>query len=148
MRRTELKRRTPLKAAKRLRPVNSKRKRLRHARNFGEEAALVRSLPCLVCGGLSEPAHVVSRGAGGGRFDLVPLCRDHHREQHDDGVLTFAERHCLDLRAEADRVAMLHDEPQGVRGLIKRWGSSADPLDEYERGALLGWLERAKGAEQ
>lgn len=31
----------------------------------------------------------------------VPLCRHHHREQHDCGVHTFEDRHGIDLEALA-----------------------------------------------
>jgi hypothetical protein len=128
VKRSPLKRGRSLARGKAIKRANPRRRKAAHARNFGDEAALVRSLPCLVCGGLAEPAHVTSRGAGGGRFDLVPLCRTHHDEQHSAGVETFAERHGLDLRAEADRVALLHGAPLGVRGLAQRWVWELDVL--------------------
>jgi hypothetical protein len=164
----------------RVNPVNSKRKRERHARNFGAEAEAVRGLPCLVCQETPcDPAHVTSRGAGGGRFDLVPLCRMHHDEQHAQGAVTFETRKRLDLRAEADRVALLHAPPLGVRGLAQRWAGRRasvlaagaavaafavfdfpagiehsarvhpvpEPLTDYEREALLGWVRRRMDAE-
>ena len=145
---------------------NAKRKRERHARNFGAEADAVRGMPCLVaivdnrtpCSGQeivygdeielgSEPAHVVSRGASGGRFDIIPLCQAHHAEQHQHGVKTFAAKYVLDLRAEADRVALGHERPLGIRGLADQWfAHQADAwdkaLDAYETDALRGWLVR------
>lgn len=166
--------RSPMKRGRK--PVkrrNGPRARARYARNFGDEAEAVRAMPCLVTGTTpSEPAHVVSRGAGGGRFDIIPLSPAMHAQQHSVGVESFAAAHRLDLRAEADRVALSHEAPLGVRGLAKRWAkwwdasvarahgafeampvllavealaampSMPEPLDDYEREALLGWVSR------
>lgn len=111
-----IKRRTPLKRR------NAKRAKARRARDFGELADYVRTLGCLVCNARPvDPAHVRSRGAGGHAWidaphvgylgplaprvgNLVPLCRTHHREQHDHGIRTFEERHGLDLAEEAARI--------------------------------------------
>lgn len=110
MKRTPLARRTPLQRGKplrrsgslkrgaglkpgkpiarraRLRPVNRERKLERYEQNFGERAEIIRAMPCLLlgneCSGPIEAAHVRSRGAGGTRRDLVPLCSKHHEEQH------------------------------------------------------------------
>ena len=49
-------------------------------------------------------AHVKSRGAGGGAEWLVPLRWDLHEEQHTVGILTFQERHRIDLVREARRL--------------------------------------------
>ena len=152
---------------------NAERERERHARNFGAEADAVRGMPCLVaivdnrtpCSGQeivygdeielgSEPAHIISRGASGGRFDIIPLCAHHHAEQHQHGVKTFAAKYGLDLRAEADLVALEHERPLGIRGLADRWAwwqrsdelvygeARPEPLDAYETDALRGWLSR------
>ncbi len=126
MKRTALTRRTPLKRGgslrreapiarrTRLRPVNRERKLERYEAAFGDRAELVRAMPCLLlgteCWGPIEAAHVRSRGAGGTRRDLVPLCSKHHREQHDTGIKTFAARHGIDLHAAADRLARELDE--------------------------------------
>jgi hypothetical protein len=141
----------------RLSPRNRTRSTAARAQDFGEEAATVRLLPCTVlgcCVSPCQPAHVKSRGAGGGRFDIVPLCHDHHREQHRVGIKTFAAKHALDLRAEADRIALAHSEPLGIRGLARRWAAHIEgprwafvdslpaPLDDHERAALLGWVRR------
>ncbi len=124
MKRTPLKRKTRLKRRARLRPVNSKRRKARQERDFGDLAEYVRSLGCLVCNARPvDPAHVKSRGAGGHAWidvwdgvsepiayagetvgNLIPLCRTHHREQHDHGIRTFEERHGIDLAAEAKRI--------------------------------------------
>lgn len=95
---------------KRLPRSNRKRRARRYEENFGERADAVRAMPCLLdglggCRGPTEPAHVKSRGAGGNRRHLVPLCSGHHAEQHACGILTFQERHGLDLAAKAESLA-------------------------------------------
>lgn len=98
------------RAAKPMRRQNRKRAAARRVEDFGERGAAIRAMPCLIagthaCGGAMEAAHAKSRGAGGDRRHLVPLCSGHHREQHTRGVLTFQAKYQLDLLAEADRIA-------------------------------------------
>lgn len=47
---------------------------------------------CLCCSNLSDPCHIVSRGAGGPDlpFNLMPLCRRHHTQQHKQGWKAMA----------------------------------------------------------
>jgi hypothetical protein len=60
--------------------------------------AWLRTYPCVLCGNSAEPAHVKSRGAGGDDIgNTVPLCRTHHREQHDTGIQSFARKYGIDL---------------------------------------------------
>jgi hypothetical protein len=54
------------------------------------------------CNGPVEAAHTKSRGAGGKSKHLIPLCRAHHTEQHLLGIKTFAMKHGLDLKHEAE----------------------------------------------
>jgi hypothetical protein len=108
MKRTPLTRRTPLRARTELRKANPKRKRVRFARAYRSEAYLahIQRMPCAICDALpSEAAHVRSRGAGGTWEDLVPLCRDHHREQHQVGIQTFQRVHGIDLVELADAIS-------------------------------------------
>ncbi len=171
VKRTALKRKTPLKRGEplartgKLKPRNSSRSKAAREQDFGEEADTVRKMPCTVPGctaGPCQPAHVKSRGASGGRFDIIPLCAAHHREQHDTGIKTFAAWHGLDLRAEADRIALMHSDPLGLRGVARRWVELAAAIDdpaihhdseefaerlhrapsEGDREALLGWVRR------
>src|SRR3990167_10518737 len=59
----------------------------------------IREQRCIICGGLAEPSHIVSRGAGGWDVgNTVPLCRPHHQEFHDWGIWTFQERWRVDLK--------------------------------------------------
>jgi hypothetical protein len=72
----------------------------------------IRSLPCLVagkpghtCRGVTECAHVRSKGAGGAdRGNTIPLCSRAHGEQHSMGIRSFAAATGLDLKAEALRL--------------------------------------------
>jgi hypothetical protein len=61
----------------------------------GDYLEYVRSSQCCVCGGVpSEAAHFpVSKGAGAGGEDVIPLCRRCHEEQHRRGKLTFFENY-------------------------------------------------------
>jgi hypothetical protein len=185
--RTALSRGKPLARKTPVKPRNAKRKAEQFARNFGDEAEAVRALPCLCrgigpvvrCVGPVQAAHVTARGMGavkGGRFDLVPLCAHHHGEAGEanrpgENVATardlFERAYGLDLRAAADRVALEHAAPLGIRGLAERWvircgcghewrsrpdgcdciAPKTTPLDTYELAALLGWVRRAMQAE-
>lgn len=93
-----------------LRRQNRKRAAKRRVDDFGERGAAIRTMPCLIadkhtCGGKIEAAHAKSRGAGGDRRHLVPLCSRAHREQHDRGIQTFNRKYAIDLLAEATRIA-------------------------------------------
>jgi len=51
---------------------------------------------CLVCRDLpTDQCHITSRGAGGSDEDwnLMPLCRRHHIEQHTIGIVSFVTKH-------------------------------------------------------
>ena len=61
---------------------------------------------CLICGGMAEPAHIKSRGAGGKDLgNVLALCRKHHDEQHHQGIETWTARYGLDLQEAADALA-------------------------------------------
>ncbi len=56
----------------------------------------VKALPCAVCGRPGcDPAHIKSVGAGGpdAEFNVIPLCRRHHTEQHKVGWIGFLENY-------------------------------------------------------
>lgn len=63
--------------------------------------SFIKSLPCFVCGleGPSDPAHLRSRGAGGGDelWNLIPLCRGDHSEQHLIGLKSFVKKYHLPI---------------------------------------------------
>lgn len=106
MKRSPIKRRTPLRQRNRKRAAKS------YARNYGERGDAVRAMRCLVgvnCRGPIQAAHVKARGMGGrggDRRSLVPFCAGHHDEQTRRGGKTFAATHRLDLHAEAERIAL------------------------------------------
>jgi hypothetical protein len=69
----------------------------------------IRGLPCILansphteCQGPSECCHVKARSTGGeDRSNTVPMCRKHHRRQHDMGIRTFQRVYGIDLEAIA-----------------------------------------------
>ncbi len=105
LRRTKELTRSPIK------PANPARRRKMHRRNFGDRAEHIRAMSCLVndgCSGRVVAAHVTARGMGGcnsSRSSLVPLCWDHHEEQHRIGVPAFARHYALDLERWAEEIA-------------------------------------------
>lgn len=137
---------------------NRKRTAEAYARNYGGEADIIRAMPCLVkgCRRASQAAHVVPKSAArGGRFDQAPLCELHHAEAGEgrsDGRPTsirtaFEKRHGLDLREIADRIAVEHEPPLGLRYLARQFvilsGSPHAPASSsYEQAALFGWSRR------
>jgi hypothetical protein len=128
--------------------ASAARKRANFARNFGDEADLVRALPCVVdtaaaecgiepgellsrgwspCSGNILAAHVRPRGMGsrnGGRFDLAPMCAAHHDgagERSGSKREAFSRLYIIDLRAVADGIALGHEPPLGIRGLAAKF---------------------------
>ncbi len=61
----------------------------------GDYLEYVRSSQCCVCGSSpAEAAHFpLTKAAGGGDEDVIPLCRECHSEQHNVGVTTFFEKY-------------------------------------------------------
>jgi hypothetical protein len=129
---------------------NPERRAKKFARNFGDHADFIRSLGCAVedCEGASQAAHVISRkmgGCGGDRFDLVPLCRDHHPKQeryrhNPEGRLTaFEVEHGLSLRA-LRRVLVVADPGQEPSEQIEAW---ALLHSEHADPAIQSALQRA-----
>lgn len=61
-------------------------------RNFLDQ---VKALPCLLCGGVSDPDHITTRGAGGGdvKGNVWPVCRTHHIERGKIGLGTFIKKY-------------------------------------------------------
>lgn len=97
----------PMRREKAVKPVNRERRALRRAAAFGDCARMARLLPCAVClrAAPSDPAHVVSRGAGGlDAGNVWPACRRHHDQQHAIGVRAFEKRHGLSLEVVASAV--------------------------------------------
>jgi hypothetical protein len=64
----------------------------------------IRSLPCCICGGPAEPAHIRTPSLEHGKEHtgmaekpsdkwVVPLCRPHHEEQHSMNEMDFWRCH-------------------------------------------------------
>lgn len=69
-------------------------------RYYGSETRvdIIANIPCVICQYLPcENVHVISKGAGGDWTKIVPMCSKHHRELHQIGIITFQEKHAVDL---------------------------------------------------
>lgn len=86
-----------------IKPRNHRRANLARLEDFGtrEQTQTINGMPC-VCtlaprrhpectGGLSEPSHIVTRGAGGTAKDQVPKSSGCHRAWHSHGRATYLE---------------------------------------------------------
>jgi len=82
----------------RLNPVNSKRRKKKYERNFGEKADWIREQECAVTGSPGTDwnpvvaAHMITRkmgGCGGDKRHLVPMLATVHVD-FDDGLLSDA----------------------------------------------------------
>jgi hypothetical protein len=62
-----------------------------------ELCKIYRSFPCLVCGTRQEVCghHIKSKGSGGhdARYNLMPLCFNHHAEIHTIGLTRFCKKY-------------------------------------------------------
>lgn len=124
MKRSPLKRTTPLRNTKplarktRMRKVRHDRIRARRAVAFGKQAELCRRTRCCVpqCRETDcEPHHEPTRARGGLDADTCPLCFKHHHERHWLGRITFESRYGISLLQETARMRGLvalgiHDE--------------------------------------
>jgi len=92
-----------------MRRINRARLQARRARQFGQQAALARKLPCCSCGAPppSDPSHLTSRGAGGVDDCVVPQCRRCHDALHREGRFSFWTRRGLDPQQIVERMRAL-----------------------------------------
>ncbi|HSF40349.1 MAG TPA: hypothetical protein VLT87_11195 [Thermoanaerobaculia bacterium] len=138
-----------LRSRKKIKKSNPERKAKKYERNFGSHADFIRSLGCAVeeCPNASQAAHVVSRkmgGCGGDRFDLVPLCGEHHPRQeryrhNPEGRLTaFEVEHGLNLRA-LRRALVVADPGEKPEVQIVAWGLLHQ---EHDEKAIKNALQR------
>lgn len=58
---------------------------------------------CFICGHPATFHHLRTKGAGGGDEpeNLMALCLMHHREAHDKGAKTFANKYSLPISFES-----------------------------------------------
>ena len=91
----------------RVNPINRANRARLYARNFGDYADTIRAMPCWWCErpGPSDPAHTRSRGAGGDRTALLPMCRACHEAFDTHRLDVDRERAVADARALWERLA-------------------------------------------
>jgi hypothetical protein len=98
-----MRRLTPLRRRKRPRPWNPERRAWLQEIQYGDHAKTVRSLPCCVCGHRppSFAHHYKTRGSGGTKRHLTPLCLVHHDAVHLMGRVNFESCYGVNLEAVA-----------------------------------------------
>lgn len=67
-----------------------------HASMNEQNHAIIKRQSCLVCGSKHvDVAHIKTKGSGGSYalWNLMPLCRVHHTEQHKIGLITFSQKY-------------------------------------------------------
>ncbi len=116
--------------------------------NFRE---FVRRLPCIVClkptlGG--DPCHLHTKRVAGDWLDeagelvgnIFAGCRDHHAEQHNRGIKTFAQVHGVDLPAVCKLIGAAYKLGWSADGLgaaaIARRGYAAIDVEAVVSGEL------------
>ena len=122
-------------------PCRQKHKRMGvrpETRKFPQHLAWVRRFACSivgpdhVCMGKIEAHHVREHTGGGVGLKppdwwAIPLCASAHRELHNIGHLTFAERHSINLRATAEYLARISPHR-------KRWELTTAKWRQYLSG--------------
>jgi hypothetical protein len=85
-------------------------KRKPNPKRAAQHLAFIRLLPCMICGSRPAQAAHIRRATDGGigtkpsdKFTL-PLCVDHHDEQHTTGELTFWSFYRIDPVDQALRL--------------------------------------------
>lgn len=61
-----------------------------------ENFKIIRSMKCLVCGSANvDVHHIKTRGSGGNDelYNLMPVCRIHHNEVHNIGLVSFSQKY-------------------------------------------------------
>lgn len=112
MRRSEVKRKSPLRRHVRVRPRNARRRKRLFAKNYGPQARLCWTMPCFSCGAPapSQASHLKARGMGGcnsGDGWNAPQCSACHRALESEGIVTFFAKRGIDKDAVLERMRML-----------------------------------------
>jgi hypothetical protein len=76
---------------------------------MSEYLNFLREQGCNVCGCDSEPHHLFAIGMGANRmkqpewvhYSAIPMCREHHSELHQIGVVSFERKHNVNLYKDA-----------------------------------------------
>lgn len=118
MKRTELKRSSPLRRRVPVRKRNARRRARLFARNYGPQARLCWTLPCFSCGAPppSQASHLKARGMGGVNSDdsfNAPQCPACHLALETEGAVTFFAKRGIDKDAVLEHMrAMVLDAEQ------------------------------------
>jgi len=91
---------------------------LRKPKRHEDRALLdeIKSRPCIICGtNASDPCHIktVKNGGPDTEWNVVPMCRTHHAQQHRDGIKTFMEKHPVYM----NKLRSLGWEQMPIKGL-------------------------------
>jgi len=101
--------RSPIKSRKSIKKTNPKRKKKAFKKNFHSEGRVlkIKAMGCVVKGCWNQDivnAHMKSRGSGGTYKDILPLCNQHHTEEHSIGNTVFIEKYSINVKEEIKRV--------------------------------------------
>lgn len=109
MKRSPLRRRTPLQPKPRRHQRDPERQRRRFERQYGSEerVAWLKGHPCVSCGRVATDASHVRHGPLKTADEMVPQCHRCHLELHAAGIRTFQKRYGLDLPTLAAKFAEL-----------------------------------------
>ena len=76
---------------------------------------------CLVCNRRGcDPCHIKTFGSGGvdEYWNLMPLCRAHHTEQHQIGIISFYKKYptvALYMEANGWKIEIMSSKPKLMR---------------------------------
>ena len=111
MKRTPLARSKPLQARKPMNKVSAKRKARKateKAQGAWEHMALVKALPCLVCGVYGVEVHHLPDPRSDWR--AVPLCPFHHRREYGPQAYHYSRRNFNALHGTDEQLLALVNE--------------------------------------
>lgn len=111
--------------------MNRKRRARLFAKNYGPQARLCWTMPCLSCGAPppSQASHLKARGMGGcnsGDEFNAPQCPACHSALENEGVVTFFAKRGIDKEAVLQRMRMLvadSDNDLPVSPLLVMWNA-------------------------
>ena len=99
----------------RIKKVNPKRRKELFKRNFHskERVEKINNMSCSVIGCKNKNianAHMKSRGAGGDYKSIIPLCHQHHQEEHQIGNGVFLRKYGINVKEKIKEVRELLGE--------------------------------------
>ena len=139
MKRQNYMKRTPMKRGKAIRRRGTvARARARRLRQFGTKARTDwwRQQPCVCegkhpeCQGSTDPAHVISRAAGGKAEHIQPMSRGCHQYQHDHGWRVWEAEVAIMTPLDADArrfVVLCESGPRFDSKAAAAWWATQGP---------------------